>query len=220
MAKSPSFQFYVRDWLCSLTVQRMTGEQVKAYMYLMASSWLEHPRASLPNNDEELSALSRLNIETWIRIKGGIMKAFYLKENRWYSEKLLEVSEIQYKNSKHGKLGGNPIFNKGKHNPYHKPNDKPTYKPIDKHSSSSSTSSSFNTNTSKIYKTPILDEVIAYFTNNGYSEESARRAYEHYTLGDWHDTNGVKVRRWKQKMHTVWFKEENKINSNLSKMVR
>jgi len=58
---------------------------------------------------------------------------------------------------------------------------------------------------------PSLDEVLLYFTENGYSQESAKRAFEHYELGNWFDTNGKPVIAWKQKMHTVWFKPENKI---------
>jgi hypothetical protein len=57
---------------------------------------------------------------------------------------------------------------------------------------------------------PTIDEVIKYFIENGYTEEAARKAYGHYTAGDWHDMNGKKVKNWKQKMNNVWFKEENK----------
>lgn len=57
---------------------------------------------------------------------------------------------------------------------------------------------------------PILNEVISYFKENGYSEEAANKAFKHYDLANWHDTNGKPVLNWKQKMNTVWFKDENK----------
>ena len=57
---------------------------------------------------------------------------------------------------------------------------------------------------------PTLEEVIAYFDENGYSEQTARVAFNHYDVADWKDVNGNKVRSWKQKMSTVWFKDDNK----------
>lgn len=57
---------------------------------------------------------------------------------------------------------------------------------------------------------PLLSEVKKYFDENGYSEESAIKAFNYYTTGDWIDSKGNKVRNWKGKMITVWFKPENK----------
>lgn len=67
----------------------------------------------------------------------------------------------------------------------------------------------------RVFKAPALNEVESYFTENGYSKESAIRAFNHYDVADWHDTKGNKVINWKQKMQTVWFKPENKVvNTN------
>jgi hypothetical protein len=63
----------------------------------------------------------------------------------------------------------------------------------------------------KTFIPPDIEEVIEYFTNSGYTKQAARKAYDHYELADWHDTNGHQVLNWKQKMHTNWFKDENKI---------
>ena len=63
----------------------------------------------------------------------------------------------------------------------------------------------------KKFISPSLAEVIKYFFERGYSVESAKKAHEYYSAGDWHDRNGNKVRNWKQKMIAVWFKDENKI---------
>ena len=35
------------------------------------------------------------------------------------------------------------------------------------------------------------------------------KAYTYYSQADWTDRNGNKVKNWKQKMFSVWFKEEN-----------
>lgn len=63
----------------------------------------------------------------------------------------------------------------------------------------------------KEFTPPTLDEVKAYFKEEGYREDVAERAFKHYSKGDWHDANGKKVNNWKQKMSTNWMKDENKI---------
>ena len=60
---------------------------------------------------------------------------------------------------------------------------------------------------------PTLEEVKSYFSENGYTEDSAIRAFNHYALGNWHDSHGTPVIAWKQKIHTNWFKPENIIKS-------
>ncbi len=60
---------------------------------------------------------------------------------------------------------------------------------------------------------PTLDEVKKYFKENGYTEQSAEKAFYYYEEGEWKDSHGNQVKNWKQKMRGVWFKDENKINS-------
>ena len=74
--KAPAFLFYVRDWMCSATVARMSGEQVKAYVYLLCAAWLEDETATLPNDDTALAAMARVDLETWQRIKPLILTKF------------------------------------------------------------------------------------------------------------------------------------------------
>ena len=61
---------------------------------------------------------------------------------------------------------------------------------------------------------PSIQEVISYFKEKGYSEKSAMKAHEYYDTGNWHDSKNNKVMNWKQKMQSVWFKDENKIDSD------
>lgn len=58
---------------------------------------------------------------------------------------------------------------------------------------------------------PTLDDVIRYFQEKGYSTEIAKKAFEYYDAGNWHDRNGDKVKSWKQKIIANWFKPENKV---------
>lgn len=56
---------------------------------------------------------------------------------------------------------------------------------------------------------PTLLEVSQYFKENGYTEQSALKAFNYYETGDWKDGRGNQVKNWKQKMQSVWFKPEN-----------
>ena len=97
MAKAPAFQFYVRDWLCSRKVSTMSGDCIKAYMYLLCEAWLNEPRATLPNDDEELASMARLELNVWMSIKHTVLGCFKTGEcdehrGLLYSERLLEIS--------------------------------------------------------------------------------------------------------------------------------
>lgn len=56
-----------------------------------------------------------------------------------------------------------------------------------------------------------VNEVKYYFKEKGYTENSAIKFYEYYSVADWKDSNGKPVKSWKQKAQSVWFTEENKI---------
>ena len=63
----------------------------------------------------------------------------------------------------------------------------------------------------KRFVPPSQIEVVDYFNQNGYSNESAIKAFKYYETGNWKDGKGNQVKNWKQKMQSVWFKEDNKI---------
>lgn len=58
---------------------------------------------------------------------------------------------------------------------------------------------------------PTVFDVKEYFESNGYTTESGEKAFNYYNVADWKDSSGKQVKNWKQKMQSVWFKEENKI---------
>jgi uncharacterized protein YdaU (DUF1376 family) len=58
---------------------------------------------------------------------------------------------------------------------------------------------------------PEIEKVILYFKENGYTEEAAKKAFQYYSVNEWKDSKGNTVKNWKQKMISVWFKEENKV---------
>lgn len=75
-----------------------------------------------------------------------------------------------------------------------------------------------------IYSTiPSLEEVCNYFEQNGYSRGAGKTMYEYYNASVegtqkkyWEDARGNKVRNWKQKARSVWFKPENKDKGSTS----
>lgn len=67
-------------------------------------------------------------------------------------------------------------------------------------------------NKEKLFIEPSLDEVKEYFKQNNYKEETAIKFYQSYSVANWVDSKGNKVKNWKQKAINVWFKDENKIN--------
>lgn len=62
-----------------------------------------------------------------------------------------------------------------------------------------------------IYTPPCLSDVALFFEQNGYSKKIAEHAWNYYEDANWKDSNGKKVKNWKQKMRGVWFKDEHKI---------
>jgi len=65
---------------------------------------------------------------------------------------------------------------------------------------------------------PELKDVIKFFIDNGYTEESAKKAFDYYADGEppWTDSKGNQVRGWKQKMRGNWFRSENKESQSKS----
>lgn len=60
------------------------------------------------------------------------------------------------------------------------------------------------------FSPPSENDVKKYFVENGYTEQAAVTAFRYYSTANWVDSKGNKVRNWKQKMISVWFKPENK----------
>lgn len=137
--KAPAFMLYVRDILASPTIQQMTGDEVKAYLFLLCTAWLETPRATLPTDPQKLANIARVSGDKWDRIADGVLRAFRLgtfdrngnpehlgldpsqavsvgksvnpeSNLRLYSERLLQESMKQTRNKANGMKGGNPIL--------------------------------------------------------------------------------------------------------------
>lgn len=64
-----------------------------------------------------------------------------------------------------------------------------------------------------------IEDIKLYFFENGYSDLAAQRFFDYYSVANWKDSKGNKVKNWKQKAQAVWFKPDNKIVDNSNKMV-
>jgi uncharacterized protein YdaU (DUF1376 family) len=105
MGKNPAFQFYPNDWLSSAHITLMTPAEEGAYIRLLAYAWSTED-CGLPDDDEELSRLSRLG-EDWF--KGGsttVRRCFFKNGDRLYNKRLLEEQKKQILWREKSKQGG------------------------------------------------------------------------------------------------------------------
>lgn len=85
-------------------------------------------------------------------------------------------------------------------------NGKVTFKPIRE-------SSAKKEKVKKSFIPPSPVDVLEYFTEKGYSQQSAAKFFDFYNVADWKDSNGKQIINWKQKAVGIWFKPENEIKS-------
>jgi len=62
----------------------------------------------------------------------------------------------------------------------------------------------------KVFEHPTIEDVKAFFSEKGYRQDIAEKAFEYYDTAKWKDSSGKQVKNWKQKMIAVWMKDENK----------
>lgn len=94
MAKSPAFQFYPDSWLGSSNILCMTPAEEGAYIHLLCIAW-NTDDCSLPDDDQQLSILSRLD-EGWFGLSAKkIRKCFIQSGGKLCNERLLREREKQ-----------------------------------------------------------------------------------------------------------------------------
>ena len=112
MVRPPAFQFYVKDWLTSRKIARMTLSQVGAYSLLLAHCW-DSDDCSLPDDEAALATLSRMG-KLWFTAASKPLKECFvshpktkgaLTNKRLYSEwRALWI--FRNERRKAGKAGG------------------------------------------------------------------------------------------------------------------
>lgn len=108
MDRSPAFQFYPGNWLSSPKVAQMQPAEEGAYIRLLAYAWAD-PDCSLPDDDEILARLSRLN-EGWFNGSSKILRACFHphpdKPGRLANARLLLERQRQQEWREKSRLGG------------------------------------------------------------------------------------------------------------------
>jgi uncharacterized protein YdaU (DUF1376 family) len=189
MAKDPAFLFYTSDFLTGTMF--MTNEQVGIYIRLLCS---QHQHGGII---DKVSFNSLVGTHEVVRVK------FEETESGFYNIRLMEVMGARNAKSNNLSLAVKKVWEERK-------NAIPLKSdaiPLQLHKNSKGKAKK---NDAIPMETVNENEVIDYFILNGYKKEIAIKAFNYYNEANWHDASGKKVLNWKQKMQSVWFKEENK----------
>ena len=184
--KDPAVLFYFQDFLVGTEFMEdaEVGKYIRVLCHLADKGVLTPKQLSfICRGDVPLSILSKLLTDD----DGN----FYQRRMREERKKRIDYSESRRKNRVK--------------------KDNKICESYDGHMENENINENINVNKkSKVFKAPDISEVIEYFIANGYCEAAAIKAHSYYSIADWHDSKGDKVKNWKQKMQAVWFKEENK----------
>lgn len=197
--KDPAFLFYSNDF--SIGTQFLSDEQVGKYVRLLLA---QHQHGHLTEK-QMLFICKSYDFD--------IVSKFKKDDNECYYNERLEVeinrrkaySESRGKNKKGKNKAIEPIILKEKKK-----------KSYDNHMETENEIENkdiINKKGVKILKKidpPSLLEVEIFFKEKGFGIDIAKKAFEYYATGDWKDSRGNKVINWKQKMISVWLKDENK----------
>ena len=189
-SKDPAFLFYSSDFLTGTMF--MTNEQTGIYIKLLCS---QHQHGGI---------IDKVSFNSMVGDNEIIKSKFVESELGFYNIRLMEVMELRNKKSNNISDAVKKIWEKRK-NAIPLKNDAI---PLESKKNPKRIPKKKDAIDMGIVN---VNEIIDYFVLNGYKEEIAIKAYNYYKEANWHDASGKKVLNWKQKMQSVWFKEENKI---------
>lgn len=99
---------YVADYLAD--TQHLTTAHHGAYLLLLMASWMRGGR--LPDDDEQLASVCRLDRKSWAKARPVLGEFFSQQDGYWVQKRLAEeyehAKQISEKNRENGKLGGRP----------------------------------------------------------------------------------------------------------------
>lgn len=190
MAKDPAFLFYPSDFLTGTMF--MSNEQVGIYIRLLCS---QHQHGGV---------IDKVSFNAMVGTNEIVRAKFVESDLGFYNIRLMEVINLRNKKSNNISEAVKTIWEKRKNAIPSKNDGIPLQ-------SQKNPKRIPKKNDAILMGTVNVNEVILYFKENGYKEDVAIRAFNYYNEANWHDANGKKVLNWKQKMQSVWFKDENKI---------
>ena len=217
----PAMPFYFGDWRKAPEIRALDLDVRMIWFEMLGLMWESTERGYLtlnmrPVSNSVITRMLGTDIVTFDRALQQLndFNVFSRREDgAIFSRKMVRDEELRLSKSKAGKTGMDMRYNRSVIT------DKITSditsditdvisKPEDENEIANANKSEKKFKTQFII--PTLEEVKQYFDENGYSSESAIKAHNHYSLANWHDVKNKPVLNWRQKMNTVWFKEENK----------
>lgn len=116
--RPPFFAFYPSDFADDFNVAAMSTLQVGAYVLLLCKAWQADPPASLPNDDQILARLARVDAATWTEIRAGVLAPFRLgSDGKLHSKRLRKEYDEALKRiraaKERGKSGAETRWAKG-----------------------------------------------------------------------------------------------------------
>lgn len=87
--RPPYFEFWPRDFLSDPAVDSMTNEELGAFTRLLCRAWdRDHPGV-LPDDDEELANLARVDPLRWQCVRIAVARAFEVRDGRWTQKRMV-----------------------------------------------------------------------------------------------------------------------------------
>ncbi len=208
---SPAFQIYPNEWLGSTKIMLMTPAEEGAYFRLLCIEWNSRD-CSLPDDDKQLSVLSRLDQE-WFNGSGiKIRQNFVSRRGKIFNKRLLKEREKQEEWREKCREGG---IKSGKSRRNKENIDEGLLKGsstkdltkgevntnISSSSSSSSSISSLkNKSTKNLFILPTLEEVSNY-CHERQSSVDPQKWMDHYISNGWM-VGKNKMKDWKAAVRT------------------
>jgi len=187
MAKDPAFLFYPSDFLTGTMF--MSHEQIGIYIRLLCS---QHQHGGV---------IDKISFNSLVGNNEIVRTKFIEIDLGFYNQRLADEMEKRNKKSNNISKAVKEVWEKRKES-----NAIPSKNnAIPKESKKKGNRILMGIVNENVNENEIED----YFVLNGYSKELANKFYLHYQP-DWTDSNGKKVKDWKKKAQTIWFKEENK----------
>jgi hypothetical protein len=205
MAKDiPYFKFYINEWINGdITLEEMEIQGV--FINICSYYWSKDCELNLSNLKKKFRGYeSKIDV----LIQSGIIKVDNEKIVIMFLNEQLQSKAVQkITNRDNGSKGGRPKKTT---------EEKPNGLFLETESKAKENQNVTNIEKRKEEKKryiPTLSEVELYFIENGYTKESAVKAFYYYQENNWKDSRNNQVKNWKQKMQGVWFKDEKKIKN-------
>jgi len=187
IAKDPAFLFYPSDFLTGTMF--MSHEQIGIYIRLLCS---QHQHGGV---------IDKISFNSLVGNNEIVRTKFIEIDLGFYNQRLADEMEKRNKKSNNISKAVKEVWEKRKES---------NAIPLKNNAIPKESKKKGNRILMGIVNENVNEnEIEDYFVLNGYSKELANKFYLHYQP-DWTDSNGKKVKDWKKKAQTVWFKEENK----------